>query len=182
MKKKFLLALLLASVLSGCGSEETPEVTEQPSGLTEVSIESMVNKRVVDDSSSTLKLPDDHKVPMDVVAGQGDADLAEWLNLYNDQMVMESAIGTWVPAYINVFSEYYVYDDETSADMPDISLQLSHDGMLYTIGDESVDEPVSCSLAGYSIESDTGNVKFTITSYGCLEYTCEGYSIVLVKE
>lgn len=189
MKPKTLLVLtiLFALAVAGCvyGYTRSKVIDEppkkEPTQVAEMAINGMVSTRIEKMESVKPILPDEFIVDFDTVESFGDEELSYWLDAYNDQMIVEAAKGKWTSKYILQGNTFYEYDDAEKMKVPEIALELSANGITYTLGDKTVSDPIECALSGYNIVTED-DLRFGITTYGCLEYVCDGYSVILVKE
>lgn len=186
--KKYLILTVVFAIAVGSvvyasthqkAVDETPK--DEPTQVVEMAINGMVSTRIEKMESVKPILPETLKVDFSTVEEDGDKDLAYWLEAYNDQMIVETAKGKWVSKYVVQGNDFYTCDDAEKMLVPEIVLELSSKGATYTIDDKTVTDPVECALSGYDIVT-ADDLRFTLTSYGCLEYACNGYSVVLVKE
>lgn len=189
MKSKTSLFLIIAGIFAAIVciySGTRPKVIDEPlkkepTQVAEMAINGMVSTRIEKMESVKPILPDEFIVNFDTVESSGDEELAYWLDAYNDQMIVETAKGKWVSKYILQGNTFYMYDDAEKMQVPEIELELSAQGATYKLDDKTVSDPIECALSGYDIVTED-DLRFGITTYGCLEYVCDGYSVILVKE
>lgn len=127
---------------------------------------------------STIDFSDLDMVYSDTVHDDGDTTVAEWVGSENTQMLKLAVMGTWHSKYVT--DGHNIWLCTKAMKVPSVDVTFSDDGASISVDGEAA-EPVSCSVAGNSIEC-VGGTSFLISSDGCLEYSCDTYSLILVRE
>lgn len=184
MYRRMIIAPCVIVTLATVSCGRAPEKVEQtaPTGLTELAIQDMVTTEITTESPEPIDMSAATEISAEeLLSSYGSEGLIEAVDLNNHDMLIEQSCGVWEPVAVKVDNTFYLYDNNVSGQLIDVSADITYNGIIYTESDKHIDERVDCTLMGGSIVTDDG-FTLDITTYGCLSYSTDGYAIILGKD